>query len=87
MLVLISLRAGGLRPGEEWIPLQGRSFWESSPPMGPNENPTNRGVKQEGRRTRVARRPRMRLDSDTTAYAAFLMDRVLDTVARLGSRG
>ena len=33
------------------------------------------------------RRPRMRLDSDTTTYAAFLMDRVLDTVARLGSRG
>src|SRR4051812_30337119 len=28
--------------------------------MGPNENPTNRAVKQEGRRTRVARRPRMR---------------------------
>jgi hypothetical protein len=27
----------------------------------------------------------MRLDSDTTAYAAFLMDRVLDAVARLGS--
>ena len=27
-------------PGEEWIPLQGRSFWESSPPMGPSESPT-----------------------------------------------
>src|SRR5450759_3804041 len=40
-------------PGEEWIPLQGRSFWESSPPMGPPEN-------QEGRRKRLPRRPRMR---------------------------
>jgi hypothetical protein len=29
--------------------------------MGPNENPTNRAVKQEGRRKRLARRPRMRL--------------------------
>jgi 4-hydroxy-tetrahydrodipicolinate synthase len=29
------------------------------------------------------RRPWMRLDPDTTAYAAFLMDRVLDAVARL----
>jgi 4-hydroxy-tetrahydrodipicolinate synthase len=31
------------------------------------------------------RRPRMQLDADTTAYARFLMDRVLDAVARLGS--
>ena len=31
------------------------------------------------------RRPRMQLDADTAAYAAFLMDRVLDAVARLGS--
>jgi hypothetical protein len=30
-----------------------------------------------------ARHPRMRLDPDTTAYAAFLMDRVLDAVSRL----
>jgi hypothetical protein len=27
----------------------------------------------------------MQLDADTTAYAAFLMDRVLDAVTRLGS--
>ena len=31
------------------------------------------------------RHPRMQLDADTTAYAAFLMDRVLDAVARLGT--
>jgi 2-keto-3-deoxy-L-arabinonate dehydratase len=31
------------------------------------------------------RHPRMRLDSDTTAYAEFLMGRVLDAVARLQS--
>jgi Bacteriophage Lambda NinG protein len=29
--------------------------------MSPNENPTNRAVNQEGRRKRLARRPRMRL--------------------------
>jgi len=29
--------------------------------MGPNENPTNRAVNQEGRRKRIARRPRTRL--------------------------
>jgi hypothetical protein len=29
--------------------------------MGPNENPTNRTINQEGRRKRSARRPRMRL--------------------------
>jgi hypothetical protein len=49
-----------LRPGEEWIPLQGRSFWESSPPMGPPENPTGHPENQEGRRKRLPRRPRMR---------------------------
>ena len=42
-------------------PLQSRSFWESSPPMGPSESPTvhpeNQGA---GRRKRLARRPRMR---------------------------
>ena len=32
------------------------------------------------------RHPRMRLDPDTTAYSSFLMDRVLDAVARLGPR-
>ena len=43
------------------FPLQGRSFWESSPPMGPPENPTNPREKQAGgRRKRRARRPRMR---------------------------
>jgi dihydrodipicolinate synthase/N-acetylneuraminate lyase len=36
-------------------------------------------------RNSFPRHPRMRLDGDTTAYAAFLMDRVLDAVARLGS--
>jgi hypothetical protein len=41
-------------------PLQGRSFWESSPPMGPSENPTAHPEKQEGRPKRLARRPRMR---------------------------
>ena len=49
-----------MRPGEEWIPLQGRSFWESSPPMGPFENPTGHPENQEGRRKRLPRRPRMR---------------------------
>ena len=29
--------------------------------MGPNENPTNRAVNREGRRKRLARRPRTRL--------------------------
>jgi hypothetical protein len=44
------------------IPLQGRSFWESSPPMGPPENLTNpRKNRATGRRKRRARRPRMRL--------------------------
>jgi hypothetical protein len=47
-------------PGEEWIPLQGLSFWESSPPVGPPENPTSHPENQEGRRKRLARRPRMR---------------------------
>src|ERR1035437_10422381 len=52
--------AGGLRPGEEWTPLLGRSFWESSPPMGPPENPTGHPENQEGRRKRLPRRPRKR---------------------------
>jgi dihydrodipicolinate synthase/N-acetylneuraminate lyase len=34
-------------------------------------------------RTSHSRHPRMRLDADTAAYAGFLMDRVLDAVARL----
>ena len=37
-------------------------------------------------RASYPRHPRMKLDPDTTAYAAFLMDRVLDAVARLGHR-
>jgi hypothetical protein len=42
-------------------PLQGRSLWESSPPMGPPESPTAHPENQEGgRRKRPARRPRMR---------------------------
>ncbi len=41
-------------------PLQGRSFWESSPPMGPSESPTAHPENQEGRPKRLARRPRMR---------------------------
>ena len=50
-----------MRPGEEQIPLQGRSFWESSPPMGPSESPTAHPENQEaGRRKRLPRRPRMR---------------------------
>ena len=47
-------------PGEECIPLQGLSFWESSPPMGPPESPTGHRENQEGRRKRLARRPRRR---------------------------
>ena len=48
-------------PGEEGIPLQGLSFWESSPPVGPPESPTRHLEKQEaGRRKRLPRRPRMR---------------------------
>ncbi len=43
------------------VPLQGRSFWESSPPMGPSESPTRRGKNQvAGRRKRRAWRPRQR---------------------------
>ena len=42
-------------------PLQGRSFWESSPPMGPPENPTAHPENQEGWRRRLPCRPRMRL--------------------------
>jgi hypothetical protein len=43
------------------IPLQGRSFWESSPPMGPPENLTRPRKRQAaGRRKRLARRPRTR---------------------------
>jgi hypothetical protein len=42
------------------IPLQGRSFWESSPPMGPPENLTDHPENQAGRRKRSARRPRAR---------------------------
>jgi hypothetical protein len=34
-------------------------------------------------RTSHPRHPRMRLDADTAVYARFLMDRVLDAVARL----
>ena len=42
-------------------PLQGRSFWESSPPMGPPESATRQPENQEGgRRKRLPRRPRMR---------------------------
>jgi hypothetical protein len=40
-------------PGGEQPPLQGRSFWESSPPMGPPENPTAHPENQEGRRRRL----------------------------------
>jgi hypothetical protein len=42
------------------VPLQGRSFWESSPPMGPPENPTAHPENQEGRRRRLPCRPRTR---------------------------
>ena len=42
------------------LPLQGRSFWESSPPMGPFESPTAHPENQEGRPKRSARRPRRR---------------------------
>jgi len=41
-------------------PLQGRSFWESSPPMGPSESPTAHRENQEGRRRRLPCRPRVR---------------------------
>jgi hypothetical protein len=50
-----------LCPGEEGLPLQGLSFRESSPPMGPPESPTRHLENQEGgRRKRLPRRPRMR---------------------------
>jgi hypothetical protein len=50
-----------LCPGEEGIPLQGLSFWESSPPVGLPESPTRHLENQEaGRRKRLPRRPRMR---------------------------
>jgi len=42
-------------------PLQGRSFWEPSPPMGPPENHTSNPAKQAaGRRCQAVRRPRAR---------------------------
>jgi len=51
-----------LRPGEEVFPLQGLSFWESSPPMGPPESPTRpRKNQAAARRERHTRRPRARL--------------------------
>jgi hypothetical protein len=41
------------------VPLQGKSFWESSPPMGPPESPTRpRKNQATGRRKCRARRPR-----------------------------
>jgi hypothetical protein len=43
-----------------WSPLQGRSFWESSPPMGPSESPTAHPENQVGRRRRLPCRPRKR---------------------------
>ena len=49
-----------LHPGEECLPLQGKSFWELSPPMGPPENLTDHPENQAGRRKRSARRPRAR---------------------------
>jgi len=43
------------------IPLQGKSFWESSPPMGPPESHTRpRKNQAAGRRKRRARKPRAR---------------------------
>jgi hypothetical protein len=43
------------------VPLQGRSFWELSPPMGPPENHTSNPAQQAARRRRRAvRRPRAR---------------------------
>ena len=43
------------------IPLQGKSFWESSPPMGPAKSVTCPRKDQEtGRRKRRARKPRPR---------------------------
>ena len=48
-------------PRRGGIPLQGLSFWESSPPVGPPESPTRHLENQEGgRRKRLPRRPRMR---------------------------
>ena len=37
-----------------------QSFWESSPPMGPPENPTAHPENQEGRRRRLPCQPRKR---------------------------
>jgi len=42
------------------VSLQGRSFWESSPPMGPSESPTAHPENQAGRRRRLPCRPRKR---------------------------
>ena len=47
-------------PEGEWIPLQGVSFWESSPPMGLFESPTGHPENQEGRRKGLPRWPRTR---------------------------
>jgi len=42
------------------IPFQGKSLWESSPPLGPRENPTRQAENQEAGRRRRVPRPRMR---------------------------
>lgn len=48
-----------MRPGEDSTPLQGRSLWEASSPVGLSESPTRPGKNQAaGRRKR--RRPRQR---------------------------
>jgi hypothetical protein len=47
-------------PWRVGIPLHGVSFWESSPPMGPFESLTGQAKNQEGRRKRLAHRPRRR---------------------------
>jgi hypothetical protein len=49
-----------LCPGGETDPLRGRSFWESSPPMGPIEDSTRRPKDQGAGRRRHGHRPRMR---------------------------
>jgi hypothetical protein len=55
-----ALNRNGRVPERSTSPLQGRSFWESSPPMGPTKNPTNQPATQAGQRRPLARRSRAR---------------------------
>jgi hypothetical protein len=67
------------------MPLPGRSFWQSSPPMGPNENATNPAGKRKPRRRRkTPHQPRVSaLSIDKAANSVFILGRPAnDTAAK-----